>query len=148
MAKSFPEFRSDAKYVVDLCNMVRYNNRQSLCDKCGILYQNIIEQETNEINSGRTLLTSIRQTVVCTWIIYLLLTLYALCYHVTLHMNSTKTNCYFSLKVVCITWFPYVDSLTRVAINSHVIDFLSVFFFCFLFSSFMTLVALYIVQLF
>jgi len=43
VAKSFPEFRSDAKYVVDLCSIVRYDNRQLLCDKCGILYQNIIE---------------------------------------------------------------------------------------------------------
>jgi hypothetical protein len=54
VAKSFPEFRSDTKYVVDLCNMVRYDNRQSLCDKCGILYQNIIEQETNEMNCHET----------------------------------------------------------------------------------------------
>ena len=43
VAKSFPELRSDAKYVVDLCSMVRYDNRQLLCDKCGKLYQSIIE---------------------------------------------------------------------------------------------------------
>ena len=124
VAKSFPEFRSDAKYVVDLCSMVRYDNRQLLCDKCGKLSSNIysyrvIEQETNEMTSGRTLLTLIRQILVCIWIICLLLTLYALCYPVTLHMNSTKTNCYFSLKFVCITWPPHVDSLIRVAINSR-----------------------------
>ena len=43
VAKSFPEFRNDAKYVVDLCSMVRYDNRQLLCEKFGKLYQNIIE---------------------------------------------------------------------------------------------------------
>ena len=43
VAQSFSEFRSDAKYVVELCSMVRYDNRQLLCDKCGKLYQNIIE---------------------------------------------------------------------------------------------------------
>ena len=42
VAKSFPEFRSNAKYVVDLCSMVRYANTQFLCDKCGKLYHNII----------------------------------------------------------------------------------------------------------
>ena len=115
--------------------MMRYDNRQLLCDKCGKLSSNIysyrvIEQETNEMTSGRTLLSLIRQILVCIWIIYLLLTLYALCYPVTLHMNSTKTNCYFSLKCVCITWPPHVDSLIRVAINSRsfVSVSLSVFF--------------------
>jgi hypothetical protein len=42
VAKSFPEYGSDATYVVHLCSVVRYDNRQ-LYDKCGKLYHNLIE---------------------------------------------------------------------------------------------------------
>jgi hypothetical protein len=43
VAKLFPELRVAAKYVIDLCAIVRIEDEKLLCDKCGMFYFNIIE---------------------------------------------------------------------------------------------------------
>ena len=43
VAKLFPEIRVAAKYVIDLCAIVRIEDEKLLCDKCGMFYFNIIE---------------------------------------------------------------------------------------------------------
>ena len=118
MAKYCPEFRSDAKYVVDLCSMVKYDNIQLLCEKCAnfnktssnIYSYCVIEQQINEKTSGRTLLILIREILVCIWTIYLLPTLYALCYHVILHMNELEQDELLFFSKICVH---YVTSICR-----------------------------------
>jgi hypothetical protein len=39
----FLELRGAAKYVIDLCAIVRIEDEKLLCDKCGMFYFNIIE---------------------------------------------------------------------------------------------------------
>ncbi|XP_063431682.1 uncharacterized protein LOC134714370 [Mytilus trossulus] len=43
IAKQFPELRASAKYVIDLCSIVRYEDGHLLCDKCGKFFLNIVE---------------------------------------------------------------------------------------------------------
>ena len=43
VAKLFPEIRVAAKYVIDLCAIVRIEDEKLLCDKCGMFYFNTIE---------------------------------------------------------------------------------------------------------
>ncbi|CAG2253602.1 MIZ1 [Mytilus edulis] len=43
IAKQFPELRVSAKYVIDLCSIVRYEDEHLLCDKCGKFFLNIVE---------------------------------------------------------------------------------------------------------
>jgi hypothetical protein len=43
VAKLVPEIRVAAKYVIDLCAIVRIEDEKLLCDKCGMFYFNIIE---------------------------------------------------------------------------------------------------------
>ena len=43
VAKLFPELRGAAKYVIDLCAIVRIEDEKLLCDKFGMFYFNIIE---------------------------------------------------------------------------------------------------------
>jgi hypothetical protein len=43
VAKLFPVIRVAAKYLIDLCAIVRIEDEKLLCDKCGMFYFNIIE---------------------------------------------------------------------------------------------------------
>ncbi|CAC5363156.1 unnamed protein product [Mytilus coruscus] len=43
ISKQFPELRVSAKYVIDLCSVVRYEDEHLLCDKCGKFFLNIVE---------------------------------------------------------------------------------------------------------
>ena len=42
VARSFPKLRTAAKYVIDLCAIVRTEENALLCDKCGMFFTNII----------------------------------------------------------------------------------------------------------
>jgi len=57
----------DNYYVANAANFTKPSSN--------IYSYRVIEQETNEMTSGRTFLTLIRYNLVCIWIIYLLLTL-------------------------------------------------------------------------
>ncbi|CAG2221145.1 MIZ1 [Mytilus edulis] len=43
IAKTNPNFREGAKYIVDLCSVIRSEESPLLCDKCGQFFYNIIE---------------------------------------------------------------------------------------------------------
>ncbi len=43
LAKSFPSSREDAKYVIDMCCVIVNTDYELLCEKCGLLYYNIVE---------------------------------------------------------------------------------------------------------
>lgn len=43
IAKLFPELREKAKFLVDICCLIREDNELLLCDKCGQFYNNIFK---------------------------------------------------------------------------------------------------------
>ncbi|CAG2195015.1 unnamed protein product [Mytilus edulis] len=43
IAKTNPNFREGAKYIVDLCSVIRTEESPLLCDKCGQFFYNVIE---------------------------------------------------------------------------------------------------------
>ncbi len=50
VAKLFPELRESAKYLIDLCSLMRQEPELLLCDRCGIFYLNIIEHLLTNCN--------------------------------------------------------------------------------------------------